>query len=59
MNEIVMSILMVVAILAVCGLYFKIVIMNWLARDSALYLREVHPQLDVSPDPAHHDSHQP
>jgi hypothetical protein len=30
------SVVIVAAILAVCGLYFKAVILNWLSRDAAL-----------------------
>ena len=42
MNEIVTGILMVAAILGVCGLYFKLVIMNWLAHDRAVSEEAVH-----------------
>lgn len=35
-KDMLVSLVIVAAILAVCGLYFKAVILNWLSRDAAL-----------------------
>jgi hypothetical protein len=56
MNEIILGILMVAAILCVCGLYFKCVIMNWLAHDKVT--PEDGPEAGHAPAaPAHHSAH--
>lgn len=36
MKDILVSVLIIGGILAVCSLYFKTVILNWLSRDAAL-----------------------
>jgi hypothetical protein len=36
MKDVLVSVLILIAILAICGLYFKAVILNWLARDAEL-----------------------
>jgi hypothetical protein len=36
MKDMLVSVLIIVAILLVCGAYFKAVIMNWLGRDAEL-----------------------
>lgn len=36
MKDIIVSLLIIGGILAVCGFYFKAVILNWLSRDAAL-----------------------
>ena len=36
MKDILVSLLIIAAILAVCSLYFKTVIINWLSRDAQL-----------------------
>jgi len=36
MNAMLVNVLIIIAILAVCSLYFKAVILNWLSRDAEL-----------------------
>ena len=52
MNDILVTLLIVAAILVVCGAYFKGVILNWLSRD--VELRTLN---DAPEDPNLHHEH--
>lgn len=53
MKDMLVNVLIITAILAVCSLYFKAVILNWLSRDAEL--RALHDVPEEKPaGPVHH-----